>query len=148
MVCRKADGPPSRGRVAFDEFAVHRAVDEPRRPPGEPDQDELWLAGGDQLFGRVRRADARSLTVEGGFGRRTLSWTAVRGFFFREEPRIAVSDKGERVRLWIDNGYSLPDELDATVLSLDAGRCRLRHALLGERDIERARLARILWELP
>src|SRR5262249_4644194 len=137
MVCRKADSSPSRGRVAFDEFAVHRAVDEPRRPPGEPDQDELWLVSGDQLFGRVSRADGRSLTVEGRFGRRTPSWTAVRGLFFRQEPRLAVSDKGERVRLWIDNGHSLPDELDATVLSLDAGRCRLRHALLGERDIER-----------
>src|SRR5207249_11717418 len=124
------------------------AVEEPRRPPAEPDQDELWLAGGDQLFGRVSRADGRSLTIEGRFGRRTLSWTAVRGLFFRRGPRIAVSDKGERVRLWIDNGYPQPDELDAAVLSLDARRCRWRHALLGERDMERGRLARVLWELP
>jgi hypothetical protein len=148
MVCRKSDDSPLGGRIAFDEFAVYRAVDEPRRPPAEPDQNELWLAGGDQLFGRVSRADARSLTIEGRFGRRTLSWTTVRGITLRQGPRPSQADKSEYVRLWIDNGHSQVDELDAVVLSLDGRHCRLRHALLGELDLERGRIARILWELP
>lgn len=149
IACRKGEASqPHRGRVAFDEFALHRAVEEPRRLPGDPSQDELLLSGGDQLFGRVSRADGRSLTIEGRFGRRTLSWTAVRGFYLRRAPRPAESDRGERVRLWIENGQAQPDELEGIVLSLDARRCRLRHALLGELDLERGRIARILWDVP
>jgi hypothetical protein len=149
MACRRTEGPqPPRGRVAFDEFAVHRSADELRRPAPEPGQDEVWLLDGDQLFGRVVRADGRSLTLEGRFGRRNLPWSAVRGIFPRQERRPAEPPRDDRVRLHVENGYPQPDELEGTVLLLDARRCRLRHALLGDLELERGRIARVLWDSP
>ena len=49
----EAKSGEARGRVEFAEFALTRSVDEPPRPPGDPGQDEIWLADGDQLFGDV-----------------------------------------------------------------------------------------------
>lgn len=143
MTCRKTGAP-----VSFDEFAVHRAVDEPRRPDGDATQDEVWLLDGDQLFGRQLRADGVRLVLEGHFGRRTFPWTAARGAYLRREAVPPGGEKGERVRVWIENGFAGHDELEGEVLSLDDRRCRLRHAHLGEVSLERGRVARILWDRP
>jgi hypothetical protein len=145
LVCRKADKPaPLKGQIALAEFALHRAASDPPRPGGDPDQDEVWLRDGDQLFGSVARADRRAVVLDGRFGKRTLPWTALRGISLkrglaRRPPRAA------RVRVWVENGDGPPDELEGTVLSLDERRCRLRHAELGEVVFERGRLSRIQW---
>lgn len=146
LLCRKIDGQLPRGRVSFEDFALHRAVAEPRRPSGDPSQDEVWLLSGDQLFGRVLRADGRSVVLAARFGRRTLPWTAVRGIYLRRQADPARPATAGRVRLAIDNGADAePDRLEGVVLSLDERRCRLRHALFGELELARGRVVRIQW---
>jgi hypothetical protein len=146
LVCRKADGQLPRGSLSFKDFAVHRAVAEPRRPVGDPSQDEVWLLGGDQLFSRILRADSHAVVLEGRFGRRTLPWRLVRGIYPRRPADGArPATPAGQVRLWIVNGYAEPDRLVGTVLSLDERRCRFRHALLGEVELERSRVFRVQW---
>ena len=144
LACRKADGQRPRGSLAFKDFALHRAVDQPRRPPGDPRQDEVWLLEGDQLFGRILRANGRSILLEGRFGRRTLPWTLVRGIYLGREASARPGAPAAPVRLSIDNGVDVqPDRLEGTVLSLDERRCRLRHPLLGDIELERGRVSRV-----
>jgi hypothetical protein len=147
LVCRKADGQLARGSLSFKDFALHRAVDEPRRPAGDPSQDEVWLLDGDQLFGHILRAEGRSVVLEGSFGRCTLPWSLVRGIYPRRQPGAApLAASPGQVRLWIANGSNAePDRLEGVVLSLDERRCRFRHALLGEVELERGRVVRVQW---
>src|SRR5207245_353627 len=67
----------------WTELGVERAVAFSPRPPGDPTQDELWLASGDQLFGKVVRADRKEVALEGRFGTRSFPWSALRGWFRR-----------------------------------------------------------------
>ncbi len=132
------EGGDDRGSLALSAFAVARAVDEAVRPPGEPGQDEVWLATGDQLFGRLVQADNRSLTIQGRYGKRTLPWTAVRGVYFREQAGPAPARAGTGVRLFLHNGLTPePDLLEGELLDLDGERLKLRHASLGELNLPR-----------
>ena len=132
--------PGKRGRAwALDltAFAVSRSVDEETHPPGDPTQDEVWLVSGDQLFGQVTTADARSLTIQGRYGQRTLPWTAVRGLYLRQ-PAKAPGQVGGGARVRLHTGLTPePDLLQGEVLGQDADRLKLRHPLLGELSIER-----------
>src|SRR5262249_33759478 len=56
------------GRVWFDDCSVLLAVPSLRRPDSDPTQDEVWLLDGDQLLGKVSRADRRTIDVQGRFG--------------------------------------------------------------------------------
>src|SRR5262249_17868222 len=60
---------------AWAEFCLERAANEYPRLPTDAEQDEIRLADGDQLFGRIVGADRRTLQIEGRFGKRSLSWT-------------------------------------------------------------------------
>lgn len=146
LACRKADAQTPRGQVRFAAFALQRTVDEPRRPPGDASQDEIWLLSGDQLFGHVLRADRRAVVLRGRFGQRTLPWNCIRGIYLRRGPPLP-RPAGERVRLWVENGTPQADELEG-FLSLDERRWRLRHALLGTVELERDRVRRIQWPSP
>jgi hypothetical protein len=134
-----------KGAVALTEFSVARAVDEAVRPLQDPDQDEVWLATGDQLFGDIVAADERTVTLEGRLGRRSLSWTDVHGCFLRPTRNRSAAMEGTVVRLWLRNGVTAePDLIEGVVVGLDERRWRLRHALLGEVSFERERV-RQLW---
>jgi hypothetical protein len=139
-----AAGPasePPPGAVAFDDFSVARAVDERPHRPADPDQDELWLLSGDQLFGSVARADGRSIDVRGRFGAQTYAWSEVRGLYLcRQSPPPQTTD-GEHVRAWLRPGTGPElDQLEGVLRTLDDRRLVLRHALLGEVTIDRNRL--------
>jgi hypothetical protein len=132
----------ARGGVAFTDFGLARAVGERRRPPGEPGQDEVWLASGDQLFGRIRHADRQGVAVAGRFGDRTLAWSEVRGLFFRQSAPPAA--EGQRVRvLWRPGPGPERDELEGVVTGLDDRQLTLTHDVLGVCRIERARLREV-----
>ena len=127
----------TKGAVVWTEYAVAAAVDEPARPPGDAAQDEIWLAEGDQLFGQVIKADRRVIVIKGRFGERSLSWSGVRGCFFR----AAVTPRpieGERVRVLLHAPFGgEPDVLVGVVKRTDDKALKLTHALLGEIVIER-----------
>jgi hypothetical protein len=130
--------------VWFDDFRVDRAVEDRPHPAGDLEQDEVWLLSGDQVFGHVLRADPSQVTLEGRFGRRSFAWTDVRGIYFREQPPPPATTDGEHVRVWLRSGVgSEEDCLEGLVTALDGRRLRLRHRVLGELDVERARLVRL-----
>ncbi len=132
-----------RGR-SFDSVVLHRVVDEPRRPVGDAEQDEAWLATGDQLFGRFLRADRQGVVMEGKFGRRVLAWPALRGVFPTGVKPMAPPVGS--VRLWIDNGFdSQHDVIEWTVHTFDGRRVIVKHADLGEITLERSAVLRLAW---
>jgi hypothetical protein len=141
--CTEEAGP-ARGRVEFAEFALTRAGDEPRRPPGDPAQEEIWLASGDQLFGDALRIDRRAVEIQGRFGKRSFPWSEVRGCWFTGDRPPPAPTAGARVRLWIDNGLEPePDEIEGGLAALDDKQATLRHAALGELHVPRGRLRKL-----
>jgi len=132
------EGGEDKGGLTLASFTVSRSVEAAVRPPGEPTQDEVWLATGDQLFGRLVQADARSLTIQGKYGKRILPWTAVRGLYPQLQAGQAPVRAETGVRLWLNNGLTPePDLLEGELLGLDGERLKLRHAFLGELSLER-----------
>ncbi len=149
LVCSAdAKSDAVRGRVEFAEFSLSRAVDETRRPEGDPAQEEVWLADGDQLFGDALHIDRRIVEIRGAFGKRSLPWADVRGCWFRRDGRCRAltqpGSPGPRVRLWIDSGLDPePDVLDGVLKAIDDKQATLIHPALGELHISRDRLRRL-----
>jgi hypothetical protein len=148
LTCTAAPGKGEpRGAVAFDEFTLTRDVAVLPRPDGDGGQDELWLVSGDQLFGRVLRADRHGVDLQAAFGRRSFSWAEVRGVFPQRSPRPPQTGEGERVRVWLrPSAGTEPDVLEGVLRGLDDRRLTLRHPALGDVEVPRARLQR-LWPL-
>jgi hypothetical protein len=143
LVCTATKGTV-RGAVAFDEFTVSRTTEVLERPAETSSRDEVWLASGDQLFGRLTRLDRRGLEVEGRFGRRALTWAEARGAFPAPATLPPETTEGAQVRVWLRPAAgSEPDELEGVLRALDERRLTLRHPALGELAIDRARLLRL-----
>jgi hypothetical protein len=141
LVCVAEDRARPRGAVDWTEFSLAKAVDSPRHPPGDTTQDEIWLAEGDQLFGDIVAADHRGIEIHGRFGKRTLPWSAVRGCYFRQGAGAARAAEGARVRLGLATGLTNDEDLlDGVLTALDEKRLTLRHAILGELSLDRARV--------
>ncbi len=137
-----------RGRVEFAEFSLSRAADEAHRPAGDPTQEEVWLADGDQLFGDGLHIDRRSVEIRAHFGKRSLPWADVRGCWLRRDaklrPLTRPGSPGALVRLWIDSGLDPePDVLDGVLKAIDDKQATLIHPALGELHVPRDRLRRL-----
>jgi hypothetical protein len=142
--CEVADGdaPTADGAVCFDDFSLARGVDTLAHRVADPRQDELWLLPGDQLFGQVVTADRRTIRLQTRFGPQTVPWGKVRAIYFRQ-PLGAARRKpaGAHVHIGFHPGRGMRlDELKGTLIALDERRLLLRHAALGELEIDRARL--------
>jgi hypothetical protein len=147
LKCEAAPGErrPAKGAVAWSAFALEEAVDELPRPAGDERRDELWLAEGDQVFGRVLSLDRGGVTLEARFGTRTFPWADLRGWFPRREPLRPRALKGDPVRVRLHAAAAEDgDLLDGVVTALDARTLTLAHALLGELRLDR-RYVRQLW---
>jgi hypothetical protein len=135
-----ADKDAVRGAVAYSEFFFARAVDEPRRPPADATQDEVWRGDGDQLFGRALRADGRTVEIDCN-GKRELAWPAVHGVWLRRDAPPPRTTDGAHARVAVRTCLDAePDLLDGVVTALDDKALSLKHALLGDLRLERARL--------
>jgi hypothetical protein len=140
LACTGMDQDKTQGAVAFSEFFLSRAVEEPQRPPGDATQDELWRGDGDQLFGRLLRADGRSVEFDCN-GPRTLPWSALHGLWLRRDAVAPHTTDGAHVRVAVRTCLSAePDLLDGVATALDDKALSLKHALLGDLRFERARL--------
>jgi hypothetical protein len=134
------------GRVWFDDCSIAQAVSSLRRPDGDLSQDEVWLVAGDQVFGKVARADRRAIELEGRFGKKSIPWYEARGTYLRLEAAPPRSTDGEHVRLWVRPGAgSELDQLEGAIKSLDGRRLILDSPALGEVAIELGRLRQIRW---
>jgi hypothetical protein len=139
LACRAAGTGAPRGAVAWRAFGIEQAADESPRPRGDATQDEVWLDDGDQLFGKIVRADRREVEFQGRFGARTLPWSRVHGLFLHRAAPPPATTAGAHVRLELVSSLTPErDVLDGVVRSLDARELVLRHALLGELRLDRA----------
>ena len=129
-------GPLKQVRLrgtGWSAFYLAQAVADRRHPPGDTEQDEVWLASDDQLFGTIVRADARTIDLEGRFGKRSLPWAEVRGLYLRRLKPADMPDRANVVRVWLRTGVgNETDVLDGVLLKIDAERFTLKHADLGE----------------
>ena len=121
------------------------------RPEGKPslpwphvlaDADSVWLAEGDQLFGKVTQADDQSLTVEAKFGTRTFAWPAVRGIVFKTNRPAAKPSDVAVFSIAPAPGF-LADSLEGTLLRASPDQVAIRHAILGELVFDRRCCRRI-----
>jgi hypothetical protein len=146
LLCEEAAGAAAlQGSTSLGDFVLERAESEHRRPPGDAAQDELWLAGGDQVFGRVTRADARAVELTARFGVRRFAWTELRGWFpARGKLPAAPTGRGQAVRLWLRSGLRPElDVVEGVLTALDARQLTLRHPLLGDLTMPRAVVVRL-----
>jgi hypothetical protein len=132
-------------RTAVAGISLVRAVEPLPRPPTDPTQDEVWLEGGDQLFGQLTRADGRTVLLEGRFGKRELTWDQVRGVFPRRPAEPPTTTEGEHVRLRFAGAAAETDTLEGVVRTLDGSHLTLRHPLLGDVRLERGWLRELRW---
>lgn len=140
-------GGAARGEMFFDDLSLARAVDRLPHRIEDATQDEAWLLAGDQLLGQVLRADRRTIHLQMRTGVQKLEWGDVRGLFLRQQTVPAKKPEGEQVRLWLHTGLGgEADQLEGVVRSLDARRLVLGHPLLGDLEIERPRLQRLVPE--
>jgi hypothetical protein len=147
LVCVAAPGKEEpRGDVYFDDFGLARAVPHLRYQRADPGQDEVWLAGGDQVLGSLLRADRGTAVLKGRFGNRTWAWGKVRGLFLRHRPDAVRTSEGEQVQVWLRTGAGPePDPIAGQVRGWDAKHLTLRHPVLGDLTIDRARVRRLRW---
>jgi hypothetical protein len=144
LVCvAREPGATARGSVHIDDLSIVKTVEELRHPKGDLAHDELWLLSGDQLFGRLARADRRQVEIQGRFGKRSLPWSSLRGFFLKSEVADRQTREGQHVRVWLRNGFPVPDELEGILHKLDDRNLVLRHAVFGELTLDRSRLHRL-----
>lgn len=137
-------GDKPTGAVAFDEMTLLRRADALPRPVPAPGRDELWLAGGDQLFGKLVSADRREIAWEDRTPRRTWRWSEVRGVFPARTVRPPRTTTGELVRLRLHPATGPePDELEGSLTALGAQRLTLDHPALGELSLPRERLRQL-----
>jgi hypothetical protein len=145
LLCTSPPGAGAvRGEVFFDDLSLARTAEELPHQVEDGEQDEAWLLPGDQLCGRVLRADARAVELRGRASVRRLPWSEVRGLFLRREAPPPRTTDGEHVRLRLHAaGGGEPDELEGVVAALDAQRLRLQHAVLGDLELERGRVRQL-----
>jgi hypothetical protein len=87
----------------------------------DPGQDEVRLAGGDQLFGAITTADAERVRVMVDEKPVALPWSEVSGLYFRREARPSVAVDGLLVRVaWRAAAGGDPSDLDAVEGALTA----------------------------
>jgi hypothetical protein len=131
------------GGVYYDDLAVAEPMPELTHDCGDLTQDEIWLRKGDQLFAEISQADSHQIQWQNQGKPRKLDWTQVRGIFFRLQPGQPVATEGMHVRVWVRSGFSEPDVLEGVLRSLDERRLLMRHAVLGDLEIDRSRLHRL-----
>jgi hypothetical protein len=132
------------GAVSWSAFYVARAVEESRHPPGDPDQDEVWLASDDQLFGKLTGADRGSIELEGLFGKRSVPWADVRGVFFRTPKSKALQEPSKSTRAWLRTGFgNETDVVDGVLMRIGPEKFTLKHANLGELCLDRKWLSEL-----
>lgn len=135
------------GAVSFTDWTLETAAVWPQRPTGEPGQDELWLASGDQLFGRVAAADSAGVELHTGQVRRRLPWSDLLGWYPRREAAVPPAE-APTVRLELHSGLRPGcDILDGRLLHLDDRAAEIVHPQLGTLTIPRMYVAALL-EMP
>ena len=105
----------------IDDLRLARVAEPIGGLESDPSQDEVRLVGGDQLFGRLVRADAERVTLTVIDQEATFSWAEVSGLYFRRAPAPARPIEGTWVRAeWRAAPGGDPKDLDQAEGALTA----------------------------
>lgn len=104
---------PEKLAGAFDDLRLVRFTEPLGGLEIDPQQDEIRLAGGDQLFGTILMADGDRVRLKVDEKQVGLSWSEVSGLYFRRVARQGASIAGPLVRLeWRAASGGDPSDLD------------------------------------
>src|SRR5262249_3741469 len=115
------DTPPKDLAVVLDDLRLARRIEPVGGVEVEPDQDEVRLVGGDQVFGRVASADPAKVELS-SLGRSVaIPWSIVGGIYFRRAPATSSPVEGWLVRVeWRTSPGNDPRDLDRVEGALKA----------------------------
>jgi hypothetical protein len=112
---------PAKLAGHFDDLRLVRFTEPLGDVEIDAHQDEVRLAGGDQLFGSISAADAERVRVKVDDKPIGLSWTEVSGLYFRRAAQPGVPVEGVLVRVeWRAAPGGDPSDLDALEGALEA----------------------------
>ncbi len=126
------------GKVWIDEVSVTWRVPVLSWPNASKDQDVVWLEHGEQLFGRIVKADSESVTLDAKFGMRNLAWAQVRGILFAQPNAITPPEPIE-VTFRPCAGFPV-DRLRVKLIGWKGTALKVVHPLVGELTLESERL--------
>jgi hypothetical protein len=136
--------------VHIDEFKFVRLASVVSTTEVDPDQDEVRLVEGDQVFGSIRRADPQGVSIEVLGKPVTFSWGQVASLRFRRTASSSREVDGLLCRLdWRSAPGNDPRDLDqaeGALVNADATSFTLDTPYAGRIVIPRALLRRIVVE--
>lgn len=138
------DDPPAGLAAIVDDLRLARFVEPTGTVEVDPSQDEVRLASGDQLFGRLRSAGPDGLVLKVDGRPASLSWAEVAGASFRRGPATSARLEGDFVRVeWRQAADAPPDRLEGVIVALDDASLALLTPYCGELAIPRDRLVSV-----
>ncbi len=142
-----AAAPPQGLLVAFDDLRLVRMAEPIGGLEVAPRLDDVRLVDGDQLFGRIKGADADSATLAIDGRDVALPWTEVASLQFRRSPDQARPIEGLLVRVEWSPGPGKDardaDQVEGALMALTESSLALATPYSGDLLIPRDRLRRI-----
>ncbi len=139
--------PPEGLLVAFDDLRLVRLAEPIGGLEVAPRLDDVRLVEGDQLFGKLKGADADSVTLAIDGRDVALPWTEVASLQFRRNPDQARPIEGLLVRVeWSPGPSKEPrdaDQVEGALMALTDSTLTLATPYSGDLAIPRDRLRRI-----
>jgi hypothetical protein len=113
------------------------------------DQDDLLLANGDQLFGRIETVSGRDVTVQTEFGSQRVPWSNLHAVHLTPRPAWARLVEGQRARVEFVVSATPPsaaadhDMLEGALREVSDDTISLEHPYLGTVRIARSQIRSI-----
>lgn len=137
-------GPPGDLAVCFDDLRLVRLAEPVGGLEVAPRVDDVRLVDGDQVFGRLKAADADSVTLAVDGRDVGLSWTEVASLWFRRAPEQARPVDGLLVRVeWRSAPGNDPrdaDQVEGALVAVSDAAITLATPYAGDLAIPRDRL--------
>jgi hypothetical protein len=142
-----AGEPPPGLAGLVREVQLVRFAEPPASLEVDPSQDEARLVLGDQLYGRIREADAERVAIVVEDRPVLLDWGDVAGLHFRRSPAAGTPVEGALARVeWLAAPGAPPRELDfaeGAVAALSDAAITLATPYAGTLTIPRDRLVQL-----
>jgi hypothetical protein len=139
--------PPKDAAVQFDDLRLVRLAEPVGGLEAAPQVDDVRLVDGDQIFGRLKSADADTVLLRVDNNEVALSWTEVASLAFRRSPEQGQPIEGLLVRLdWRSAPGNDPRDLDqfeGALLAVSDDAFTLATPYSGELTIPRERLRKL-----
>jgi hypothetical protein len=139
--------PPRNAAVQFDDLRLVRLAEPVGGLEATPQVDDVRFVDGDQVFGRLRSADAEVVTLRVDKTEVVLPWTEVASLAFRRAPEQGNPIEGLLVRLeWRSAPGNDPrdlDQVEGALLAVSDAAFTLATPYSGELTIPRDRLRKL-----